>query len=172
MVLNNTPPPASVAVSSGSPQSATVYGAFNPLVVVVDDADGNPVPGHRHLRGPDVGASATLSSSTVVTGADGQASVTATADTVAGSYAVTASVSGVTTPASFGLTNLPPITMSPAGAARDGGRRLQPADLGQRRPGGPYTFAITAGAMPVGFTLSPQGLLSGASTLAQTLASP
>ena len=171
LVLNNAPPPASVAVSSGSPQSATVDTARStrwsswwtmPTEIPYQGAIVT-------FAAPTSGASATLSSSTVVTGADGQASVTATADTVAGSYAVTASVSGVTTPASFGLTNLPPITMSPAGAppATAGVAYSLPISA-SGGAGGPYTFAITAGAMPVGFTLSPQGLLSGASTLAQT----
>ena len=94
---------------SGSGQSATVAKGFaSPLVVVVDDAYGNPVPGVSvTFAAPASGASAALSSSTATTGANGQASVTATADTIAGSYIVTASVAGVTTPASFSLTNTP-----------------------------------------------------------------
>ena len=90
-LTNNPGAPASVAVVSGSGQSATVGTAFaSPLVVVVKDTYGNLV-----LPGTSVsfavspatnGASATLSSSTATTGSNGQASVMATANTVAGSY--------------------------------------------------------------------------------------
>ena len=75
-------------------------------VAVVKDAYGNLVPGVSvTFAAPASGASATLTGSPAVTGADGQASVTATAGTIAGSYTVTASVAGVTTAASFALTN-------------------------------------------------------------------
>ena len=106
--LTNTPgAAASVAVVSGSGQSATVGAPFaNPLVVVVKDTYGNPVPGTSvAFAAPTSGASATLMGSPATTGADGQASVTATANTTAGSYTVTASVVGVTTSAAFNLTN-------------------------------------------------------------------
>src|SRR5262249_42764580 len=98
---------ASVAVVSGSGQTATVATGFaDPLVAVGKDAYGNPVPGvGGTFAAPASGASATLTGSPAVTGADGQASVTAAAGTVAGSYTVTASADGVTTEAGFGLTN-------------------------------------------------------------------
>ena len=50
-------------------------------------------------------ASASLSAASAVTGASGQASVTATANATDGAYAVTASAAGVTSSASFNLTN-------------------------------------------------------------------
>ena len=106
--LTNTPgAAASVAVVSGSGQTATVATGFAaPLVVVVKDAFGNPVPGVSvTFAAPASGASATLNSSPAVTGDDGRASVTATAGTTIGAYAVTASVAGVTTEAAFMLTN-------------------------------------------------------------------
>jgi hypothetical protein len=106
-LTNTLAGPASVTVVSGSPQSATVGGTFSPLVVVVEDAEGNLVPGALvTFAAPGSGASSTLSSSTATTGSNGQASITATADTVAGSYTVTATVSGVATPVSFSLTNV------------------------------------------------------------------
>ena len=108
--LTNTPAAAaSVAVVSGSGQTATVATGFAaPLVAVVKDAYGNPVPGVSvTFAAPASGASATLTGSPAVTGADGQASVTATAGTIAGFYTVTASVAGVTTAASFELFNFP-----------------------------------------------------------------
>ena len=96
-----------MAVVSGSGQKAAIATGFAaPLVAVVKDAYGNPVPGVSvTFAAPASGASATLTGSPAVTGADGQASVTATANTTLGSYTVTASVDGVTTEANFALTN-------------------------------------------------------------------
>jgi parallel beta-helix repeat protein len=109
-ILTNMPgAAASVAVVSGSGQSTTDATAFaNPLVVVVKDTYGNLVPGASvTFAAPGAGASASITGSPATTGANGQASVTATANPVAGSYSVTASVSGVTIPASFSLINTP-----------------------------------------------------------------
>ncbi|MFN0062614.1 MAG: Ig-like domain-containing protein [Myxococcaceae bacterium] len=105
--LTNTPgAAASIAVVSGTPQTATVSTAFaSPLVVVVRDAFSNPVSGVSVIMTPPgAGASAALSGSTT-TNASGQVSLTATANTVAGGpYSVTASA-GVLGPVSFLLTN-------------------------------------------------------------------
>jgi CSLREA domain-containing protein len=101
--------PAAVAVYSGNTQSAYVTSAFtNNLTALVTDAGGNSIYGATvTFAVPAPGASATLSSLTAVTGINGLASVTATANTTAGGYTVTASVAGVSTNASFNLTNLP-----------------------------------------------------------------
>lgn len=90
-----------------TPQSAAVGEPFaNPLEVLVTDVDGDPVPGATvTFEAPGAGASAELSATTATTDATGRASVTATANTIAGSYAVTATVEGVDIPASFNLTN-------------------------------------------------------------------
>ena len=98
---------ASISVVSGSGQSKTVAGAFaSPLVAIVRDAASQPVPGATvTFAAPGSGASATLGASTATTSASGQASVSATANLVAGTYSVSASVSGVATAASFTLTN-------------------------------------------------------------------
>ena len=98
---------ASVAVSSGSGQSATVTTGFAaPLVAVVTDSFGNPVPGVSvTFAAPASGASATLAGSPAITDANGRAVVTATAGTFVGSYSVTASAAGVPAGAAFGLTN-------------------------------------------------------------------
>ena len=90
-----------------TPQTAIVSDPFpNPLEVLVTDPDGDPVPGVTvTFTVPSDGASAVLSSTTATTDATGRASVTATANTIAGSYVVTASVDGVDTPATFNLTN-------------------------------------------------------------------
>jgi hypothetical protein len=103
--------PANVAASGGSGQSATVAAAFaNPLQVTVTDAFGNPVSGVTvTFTAPASGAGGTfaggLTTVTATTDSSGEASETFTANTVPGSYAVTASVSGIATPASFSLTN-------------------------------------------------------------------
>lgn len=103
------PAGTTVAVSSGGAQSTVVNTAFgSPLVAIVRDASNTPLAGVPvTFTVPASGASATLSTVTVLTDASGLASVNATANTVAGSYNVTASVPGVTTPATFALTNTP-----------------------------------------------------------------
>ena len=99
-------PPASIVVASGTPQSAAVGTAFAaPLVVTVLDASSNPVPGATvTFTAPASGASANLGAA-AVTNASGQTQVTATANNTTGAYSVSASVSGVVTPATFSLTN-------------------------------------------------------------------
>jgi sugar lactone lactonase YvrE len=101
--------PATIAVTGGSAQSATVNTAFAaPLTVVVEDSAGNPLHGVSvTFAGPATGAGATFSpSSTVQTNAQGVASVTAAANGVAGAYTVTASVTAVSSPATFLLANV------------------------------------------------------------------
>ena len=98
---------ATIVTSGGTPQSTTVLAPFAvPLQVLVSDASGNPLSGITvTFAAPATGASATLSSATATTDAGGHASVTAVANATVGAYAVTASVAGVATPASFALTN-------------------------------------------------------------------
>ncbi|MCX8139829.1 MAG: Ig-like domain-containing protein, partial [Gemmataceae bacterium] len=79
------------------------------LVVQLVDQYGNAVSQSGvsvTFTAPSSGASATLSSSTVNTDANGQAQVTATANTVAGSYQVQVT-SGSLTGVQFSLTNNP-----------------------------------------------------------------
>jgi len=99
--------PAAIQTVGGTPQSTTALAPFAvPLQVLVTDSFDNPLSGISVTFGaPGAGASATLSATTVTTDGNGYASVTATANAAAGSYAVTASVSGVTPSASFALTN-------------------------------------------------------------------
>ena len=100
-------PASTITVIGGSPQSTTVLAPFAvPLQVQVSDAAGNPSSGVAvTFAAPATGASATLSSLTATTDTGGHASVTAVANATVGSYAVTASVTGVATPASFALSN-------------------------------------------------------------------
>ncbi len=106
--------PASVTATGGTPQSAIVNTAFTAaLQAVVKDGSGNPLSGVSvTFAAPSSGASAAFGgSATVTTNTSGVATApTLTANGQAGGYAVTASVAGVTTPASFSLTNTPATT--------------------------------------------------------------
>jgi hypothetical protein len=91
-----------IAVVSGGGQTAAYGSAFaNPLVVLVTDVNNNPVSGATVNF---AGSGLSLSSSSAMTGANGQASVTATA-AAAGTLSATASTSGVTGTADFVLTS-------------------------------------------------------------------
>jgi Ca2+-binding RTX toxin-like protein len=98
----------SIVVTAGSGQSATVNTAFaNPLVAKVTDTFGNAVSGAAvTFTKPASGPSATPQTSTATTGSNGQASDAITANTIAGTYGVTASTPGAATPASFSETNV------------------------------------------------------------------
>ncbi len=99
-------PATTLVATSGTPQSQTINAGFsNPVVATITDAGGNPVSGVTvNFAAPGAGASATLSAPSAVTDANGQASVTATANGTAGSYSVTASATGLTD-VTFALTN-------------------------------------------------------------------
>ena len=112
-------PPAAIAETSGSPQTTPVHSAFGaPLAAKVTDSAGDLVSGIKvTFSAPTSGASGAFASCSggnptstqcvVTTNASGIAtSSTITANTVAGGpYAVAATVSGVSTPANFSLTN-------------------------------------------------------------------
>lgn len=92
---------ASIGAASGSAQTAVYGSAFaSPLVVVVKDSSGNPVPDATVSFS---GSGLKFSSNSATTGANGEASVTATA-TAAGSLTASASVTGVSGAATFLLT--------------------------------------------------------------------
>jgi hypothetical protein len=103
----------SIALTSGSGQSATVNTGFlNPLVVTVTSPYGDPVQGGVvTVTAPAGGAGATFAGGTTATTSTinpaGQAGVAASANTVAGSYAVTVSARRASFPAGFSLTNRP-----------------------------------------------------------------
>jgi len=102
-----TPPPTiAIAAGSGAGQTATVGGPFaNPLVAIVT-SNGSPLSGATvTFSVPGSGASCALSTPTATTDANGKAPVNCTANTAAGAYNVTASTTGATASASFGLTN-------------------------------------------------------------------
>ena len=103
---------ASIAVFSGSPQAATVSNQFPTLLQArVTDLAGNPVSGVAVTFAPSTaaGPSGTFSgATTVVTDANGIATASAlTANSSPGNFVVTATATGVGSPAVFALTNLP-----------------------------------------------------------------
>jgi hypothetical protein len=109
-----------LAITSGGGQSTDIATAFAaPLVVTV--TANNPVEpvagGLVTFTPPSSGASAAVGGGPATISAAGTASVTATANGIAGSYTVSAKASGITTPASFGLSNRPTITVPPAQTA-------------------------------------------------------
>jgi hypothetical protein len=103
---------ASIIITSGNGQSATVGTKFTTaLTVTVKDKFGNPVSGAVvTFNAPGSGAGAAFTGGlTVTTNSSGQASKIVTANTAAGTYAVTASVkvsSTASKSASFSLTNV------------------------------------------------------------------
>ncbi len=110
-LTNNPGLPASIAPIAGTTQSATVGMPFaTAFQAVVKDANNNVVPGASvTFAAPGGGASGTFSGpATVLTNAAGVATApTFTANSTVGSYAVTAAVGGLATPANFSLTNNP-----------------------------------------------------------------
>ena len=145
---------AAVATVTGGGQATIVGSAFaTPLVVVVTDAGGNPVPGATvTFSAPSSGASATLSSVSVVTGSDGRATITATANGTAGSYAVTASISGGAA-VSLMMSNTPALSISPTSVAVP--------------PNGSATFTASGGS-GMGYTFAVVSAPSGGSINAAT----
>jgi hypothetical protein len=100
--------PAALQAGNPGPYVAVVSQAVAPaLSVVVLDAQGDPIPGVSvHFDAPTSGASATFSPNPAVTDANGVAQVVTTANTIAGTYDVTASVSGLNDSLTFPLTNV------------------------------------------------------------------
>jgi adhesin/invasin len=146
---------ASVAAFSGSPQSTTVLQPFrSELSAQVTDALGNPVSGVSvtFTLPSGSGPNGTFGGATTVqTNANGIAPApTLTANGTPGNFVVTATATGVSSPAVFTLTNLPqqssPIVATPSTLAFGSGIN-QPAPPGQ-------TVQITAVA-GVGWTASP-----------------
>ncbi len=111
--LTNLPdPPAGLAATIGSNQSTTVNTPFaTSLWATVLDRYGNPVPGVLvAFTAPGNGASATFpSGNTATTNANGLAIVPITANTITGTYNITAAVSGGRNPGTtfINLTNTP-----------------------------------------------------------------
>ncbi|HVO20608.1 MAG TPA: hypothetical protein VMU15_15220, partial [Anaeromyxobacter sp.] len=100
--------PAAVYAYRGSGQSASTATPFaSPLVALVTDAHGTPVSGVTvTFTPPSSGAS--CGGGTAITDAAGLASLSIAANATPGSYQAAATVSGVSSPAQFTLTNVGP----------------------------------------------------------------
>jgi len=110
ITVNPGDAPASVAVVSGSGQSANTGTPFaNPLVTIVKDSSGNPLSGVL-VTYSGTGVSFP-SGNTATTDSNGDASVTAE-PTQTGSLTVDATVSGVSSPAAFSETGTSPVKIS------------------------------------------------------------
>jgi adhesin/invasin len=103
--------PTTIQSTGGTPQSAivqTVYGA--PLQVTVTDTAGNPVSGVPvKFAAPTSGPSGLFGgqpTATVNTDVQGHAAAVITANSIAGTFGVTASSTAITGTALFDLTNL------------------------------------------------------------------
>ena len=119
LTVNNSST-ASITATAGTPQSAAVNTSFGAaLAATVKDASSNPVSGVTvTFTAPASGASGTftggLKMTTATTNSSGVATAPAfTANGTAGSYTVTATASGVGTPANFSLTNAAADTTAP-----------------------------------------------------------
>jgi hypothetical protein len=122
-LTNKSGPPASIAATGGTPQAATVNTAFaTNLAATVNDTYGNPVSGATvTFSAPTSGASGTFAGgvNTAKTSAQGVATAAVfTANTIAGTYTVTAKVGTFTTSPGFALTNQ---AGAPASIAATGG---------------------------------------------------
>lgn len=174
--------PAQFANVGGDGQGAVAGTAFTtPFTLQVQDQYGNPVSGVEvTFTPPASGASSSFSPNPVTTDANGNISVTATANTIAGTYDVEVSVSGIATPTSFELTNLAgaaasvgSVTGSNQGAQTSTAFAtplgLQVLDQhGNPVPGVAVTF--TAPSTGASATLSPITVMSDANGLVSTTA--
>lgn len=136
----STGPAASIAANPGTtPQTAMVNTLYAPLAVTVRDIAGNPLSGQTvtftapNPAGPSGFFVGGVSTKQATTDANGVASVAFQANSIPGSYQVTASAAGVGTPATFSLTNtVPPLP----GSKPTGGTPGNPNPLpGGRQPG-------------------------------------
>ena len=133
--LTNIGLPATITPLPGTtPQSAAVGTAFQTLAVKLLDAANNPLPGYVvDFSSPTSGASATFLGLNSIGGAsdsNGIVSVAFQANSIAGSYSVTATVRINKLATSFALTNTPTaigpaITQNPANVAANVGATAQ-----------------------------------------------
>jgi len=101
-----------ITATAGTPQNATISAAFTTALQATVLNNGSPMSGATvTFTAPASGASGSFSGSATATAPTNSSGVamapTFTANSTAGGYTVTATVSGANTPASFSLTNNP-----------------------------------------------------------------
>ena len=158
-----------LAVASGNNQTALINTAFaNPLLVAISSAFGEPVNGGLvTFTAPVSGASAMLTGNPATIGG-GQASVTATANSLVGAYQVAAASGGAAT-VMFNLSNAPcpAITVNPSSLPNGQIAQAYSQQLSQTGGATPVTWSLSAGSLPGNLTLNPTtGLLSGTPVMA------
>ncbi|WP_267225594.1 putative Ig domain-containing protein [Dyella silvae] len=148
-----------IAVAPGTLPAATLHGAYNQTVT----GAGGTAPYTFSVTAGALPTGMALSSSGVLSGnptANGNYSFTITATdgstgtgpfTGSQSYSVTVSAPSIT---------LSPGSSLPAGSVSTSYSQVITASGGS----GPYTYAVTSGALPAGLTLSSSGTLSGTAT--------
>jgi hypothetical protein len=111
-IIVNPAQPATIVIIGGTPQTTLINTPFaNPLVVEVRDNFNNLISGTNvtYSVNPVNGAGGTFTTTNPApTNASGQASLNITANSIKGSYTVTATT-GSLTPVTFNLTNSGPI---------------------------------------------------------------
>ncbi|HYL75741.1 MAG TPA: IPT/TIG domain-containing protein [Bryobacteraceae bacterium] len=104
------PPNARAQIASGTPQTAPIATRFSdPLAVIVLDNTGQPAGNVRvDFTAPASGASCTTATASVLTDRNGRAEFVCNANTVAGSFNVTATPLGSNITLTFALANTAP----------------------------------------------------------------
>ena len=162
--------PASVMVASGDGQSGlpgSVLAA--PLVVVVEDGSGNPVPDVSVVWAVTNGA-ATFGAGSSNTDAAGQALVYVTLGVTDGPVEITASVDAAE-PATFTATVIPPMLVTTSSPMPSGTMGVAYSETLAAAGGeGSYTWALlNATTLPTGLALNTAtGAISGTPTAAGT----
>ena len=150
MLTNLADAAMTLAMVSGSPQSTAVSSAFaQPLMVRASDIHGNPIAGIAvtfTAMGSGANATLTPANGEVLTGTDGTASVTATANGTAGSYTVQA-IAAIGAPVDFALSNtLGGVTISDIVWLDSGSSSVEYDGAAQ------VATASVSGGQPVSFT--------------------
>ena len=175
VLLQTNAVPAMLSVQSGSPQSSFVGTAYpTRFAVLVQDAGGHPLPGVAiTFTAPAAGASGTFGGAGTVIQAASNASGIATApvftaNSIGGSFTVTASYSGSS--ATFALANTtstqaPQFTSGPP----PNGTYGIPYAFTLIASGVPAPIFAVVGALPAGLTLNPTtGGITGTPSLMGT----
>ena len=159
--------PSSITVVSGSGQTSQVDTPFaNPLIVFVQDAEGNPVPGVTvTFTGNNVIFAA---GATAVTDNNGQAQISAQPD-ASGPLTISATVNGVSSPAIFSETGTPIPQTITFNALPDVTYGVAPITLTASASSGlAVTYSVTGPAMVSGSILT----VTGAGLITVTASQP